>query len=475
MPFSTLTTALSLYTDTTNHIVPGPNNVSYFVPFLLLIAALCIDPSLLSHGQLCLLFLPAIYAFQIHSWSLMHGVDVISICLSLWTFVLLVCHDPRKNFRRMYRKRGDQPTKESDQTKLGYVTDPTQKLNHSQRIQHDSTYREEPYPSSFPRRLRWVLTLLPSLRLPSWLISFPSHDRTQPPIGMTRAAFFRMALSSILEGYLILDLTSLYTPYDPYFHHSGVAVDSPYPQPSISTPTIIITLWAARIPPRLLRTTVLAAQIYALIPRLFPHAGMVPLALDYFNLISDAWSPHTWPPFFGSFSYVLSRGLRGLWGQWWHQTNRHLTSDPGVWLADQLGLRPGGSARYALLVISGFGFSGVMHMGLIPPFPLHTSFSAMTMRLYVAGFFWAQIPGIFAELLVAKFVTNLGPGMSRWRVARVLTLTWVAAWLSITLPLLSIPFRELGYWSYHPMPVSVLRGLGGTGWLTWTREAGIQL
>jgi len=284
-----------------------------------------------------------------------------------------------------------------------------------------------------------------------------------------------MALSSILEGYLILDLTSLYTPYDPYFHHSGVAVDSPYPQPSISTPTIIITLWAARIPPRLLRTTVLAAQIYALIPRLFPHAGMVPLALDYFNLISDAWSPQTWPPFFGSFSYVLSRGLRGLWGQWWHQTNRHLTSDPGVWLADQLGLRPGGSARYALLVISGFGFSGVMHMGLIPPFPLHTSFSAMTMRLYVAGFFWAQIPGIFVELLVAKFVTNLGPGMSRWRVARVLTLAWVAAWLSITLPLLSIPFRELGYWSYHPMPVSVLRGLGGTGWLTWTREAGIQL
>lgn len=460
MPFSALTGARNLYTDITNHIVPGPNSVTYFVPFFLLIAALCTDPSILSHGQLCLLFLPAIYAFQVHSWSLMHGVDVISICLSLWSFVLLVCHDPRKDFRRIYLKRGDQLTKKSDQTKICDVTDPTRKVEHSQRTEDDSFYREEPYPLSFPRRLGWVLTLLPSLRLPSWLISLPSHDRTQPPIGTTRAAFFRTALRSILEGYLILDLASLYTPYDPYFHRSGVAVDSPYPQPSISTPTIIITLWAARIPPRLLRTTILAAQIYALIPRLFPHAGMVPLALDYFNLVSDAWSPHTWPPFLGSFSYVLSRGMRGLWGQWWHQTNRHLISDPGVWLADELGLRPGGPARYALLVISGFGLSGVIHMGLIPPFPLHTSLSAMTMRLYVAGFFWAQIPCIFLELLVAKSIEIMVPGMNRGGVARFLTLAWVAAWLSVTLPLLSIPFRELGYWTHHPMPVSVLRGLG---------------
>lgn len=467
MPLSTLTAASSFYTDIINHVVPGPNSVSYFVPFFLLIAAFCIDPFILSHGQLCLLFLPAIYAFQIHSWSLMHGVDVISVSLSLWTFVLLVCHDPRKNFRRIHLKRGDPPTKEPDEIRLRDLTDPTQQVNHSQRTKHETSYREEPYPLSFPARLRWVLTLLPSLRLPSWLISLPSHDRTQPPVGTTRAAFFRTALRSILEGYLILDLTSLYTPYDPYFHHSGVAVDAPYPQPSTTTPSIIITLWTARIPPRLLRTTILAAQIYALIPRLFPHAGMVPLALDYFNVISDAWSPHTWPPFFGSFRYVLSRGMRGLWGQWWHQTNRRLTSDPGVWLADQFGLKPGGSARYALLVISGFGFSGVMHMGLVPPFPLHTSFSAMTMRLYVAGFFWAQIPGVFLELLVARCVENLVPGMSRGRLAQVLTLAWVAAWLSITLPLLLIPLRELGYWTYHPMPVSVLRGLGGTGWLTW--------
>ena len=495
MSLPTLTSLLSFYTHLTSHIVPGPNNLSYFIPFFLLPSALCIPPSILSHRQLYLLFLPVIYALQIHSWMQMHGVDVISVNLTLWSFLLLVIFDPRRKFRRIHvrddgevleehsDKRSDnletalaEATKEDSSTEGEPLTDSpngsdasVEGLSASPRRPLTSSSWEESYPTDLQKRVIWVLTLLPSWRFPSWHISRPFHDIHQPPPRSTRPAFLRFALLSILEGYLLLDLTSLYTPYDPYFHVSNTAISSPFPTPPASNtaiPRYITTLWAYASP-RLLRAAVLALQLYALIPHLFALPALMPLFLNYAGLASDTWSPHTWPPFFGPFSSITYRGLRALWGTWWHQMNRYLHSSPGAWAADHLHLKRGGWMRYAFIVISGFGFSGIMHTGLIPPFPLYEALSATQMRAYVASFFWVQVPGIFIELVVAEAVGRWAPRWKEGVIARSVTLAWVALWLCWTLPLLVVPFRELGYWTYPPMPISILGWMTGRGWWTW--------
>lgn len=325
MSHSKIDQILEFYTHLTSHIVPGPNNFSYVVPFILLILALCIPPSTLSHKQLYSVFLPLIYAFQIQSWWQMHGIDVISVSLTFWSFVLLVCWDPRRDFRRIHLWESPEELEDPNARKSSESKEPssgsTDAQNGGPREKHtDNTskdlmssepgsppatiiptrYYEEPYPTALLDRLIWVLTLLPSLRLPSWLINIPSHDADQPPPIIKRRTFLRHALFAILEGYLILDITSLYTAHDPYFHLSNTSVSSPFPPLTESTPRLLATIWSLSVPPRLLRTSILAAQIYALIPRLFflPALPLLlpfpPLLLNTLHLIPSTWSPQTW-------------------------------------------------------------------------------------------------------------------------------------------------------------------------------------
>ena len=151
--------------------------------------------------------------------------------------------------------------------------------------------------------------------------------------------------------------------------------------------------------------------------------------------------------------------------------NRHLTSTPGRTLAHALGVSTRSLLGYALLTISAFGFSGVMHMGLIPPEPPGTEVSAMEMRLRVAGFFWVQIFGVGIEMIVSRLCGRVAPRLRESWVMRGLTVGWVVVWFVMMFPMLTVPFRELGYWEVNPMPVSVVQGVSGYGWLPWSASA----
>ncbi|KAM0801832.1 hypothetical protein BDR22DRAFT_169395 [Usnea florida] len=424
------------YAHLTKHIVPGPHTSSYFLPFALLPIALLIPPSVLSHRQLALVFLPLICACELHAW-LAAGVDVISLDLVLWSFVLLVCRDPRARYRRVWRCR-------EGEGKGGVV--------------------EEGYPDGLGRRVRWVLTLLVSLRLTGWRIGDPSHDRTQPPPLMSRRAFLRRSVYVAVQCYLILDVAAFYTRTDPYFHVSGVGIDDPFP-PSAEMPSWLVVL--RLLPPRFVRASVIAGQAYGMVAGGF-HIPLIPaVGLNALGVVPYEWSPHTWPLPFGSFSAIPERGLRGLWGQWWHGVNRQFTAPPGRSLAQALSIPTNSIAGYALLTTSAFFFSGVMHMGLIPPEPQSSFLSAQWMRLYIAAFFWAQIPAFGFEVAVSKLVARFLPQALDWSMTRAIVIAWTAAWLCLTLPLLAIPFRELGYWHSYSVPVSLVRGLLGRGWWTW--------
>lgn len=119
-----------------------------------------------------------------------------------------------------------------------------------------------------------------------------------------------------------------------------------------------------------------------------------------------------------------------------------------------------------LVTISAFGLSGVVHMGLVPPRPLHTTMTPMEMRMRIGSFFWVQIAGFAIEVVVSGIFRGAG-GRVSGLVKRVVLLVWVSAWLCATLPLVVPPFRELRYWSVYPIPVSIFQGLFGDGWLQW--------
>ena len=435
---------IQFYDHLTRHIVPGPRSISYFIPFLILPVALLIPPSILSHRQLYIVFLPLIYACQIHAWLQIGGLEVISLTLTLWSFVLLVLRDPRRTHRRIRLTAPSGTGRGSERWRGGFV--------------------EEGYPESLAKRIPWVLTLLVSIRLAGWKIGDRSHDKMQPAPRLTRVAFSKHAFIIIAQAFVTLDAASCYVLTDPFFVTPGMSVDEPFRPPSEELPTLLNALRI--LPPRLLRSTVLAGQVYAMVTSMFYLPTIPVVALNAIGAVPDEWSPHTWPLSFGNFSAVGERGLRGLWGSWWHQFNRNITSAPGRELAQVMGIPTTSTLGYSFLTVSAFSFSGVIHMGMIPPEPASSLMSANMMRLYLAAFFWAQIPAFQIELVVSKLVATSVPSVSRFPATRILVLLWVGGWLSLTLPLLSVPFRELGYWRYFPLPVSLFRGLAGKGHLT---------
>lgn len=441
------------YHDLTFHIVPGPNTPSYAIPCILLPIALLVPPSILSHHQLALLFLPVIYACQLHAW-IVGGIDVIGVNLVLWSFVLLVLRDPRRTHRRIWVSQKASSDSHGSETEV-----PEHESNEKHHIE------EEPYPETMAKRISWVLTLLVSLRLTGWKIGETSHDKTQPTPRLSRADFLKVAIPTVALGYAIMDATSSYVQTDPYFTASDLSVDAPFPTPSKAMPTLIIIL--RLLPPRLVRSSVLAAQIYAMVTCMFFLPTIPAVGLNAFGLLPDEWSPHTWPVFFGSFSHVSERGVRGLWGGWWHSMNKQITATLGRELAKAMGVPTKSMLAFTMLTVSAFFFSGVIHVGMIPPEPESKRMSANAMRLHIAGFFWSQIPTFAIEIVVAKLVAKSMPSIAHWRATRVLVLAWVASWMCLTLPLLTIPFREIGYWHYYAVPVSLLQGLAGNGWTTW--------
>ncbi|KAL9635555.1 MAG: hypothetical protein Q9164_003384 [Protoblastenia rupestris] len=362
-----LSTSLpSFYHNLTHHIVPGPQSISYFIPLLLLPIALLIPPSVFSHRQISLTFLPVIYGCIIHAWYAIGGLDVMSVSIGLWATVLLGCRDVRGEFRRVrFVEEGKGKRKDSEK-----VVD--------QRYA-GMRVAEQGYPEGMWERIKWVLVLLISLRFSGWRIGEERHDRMQPCRGVGRGAFLKKAVGIVALDYLILDATFSYVPYDPYFFAGGGGVDAPFPRPTRDVPRLLNILWM--LPPRLLRSSVLASQAYAMVSGMFMVPTIPAVALNAIGMLPDEWSPHNWPLFFRNFSAVYERGLRGLWGSWWHQMDRELSATLGKALAQSLGLDRSSKVGYAVVVTLAFFLSGVMHMGLIPPKPMTEVLSANEMRL----------------------------------------------------------------------------------------------
>ena len=455
-------TWLEQYEYLTTHIIPGPRTISYFIPLVLLPLALIIPPSVLSRFQLSCIFLPMIYGCLVHSY-IYGGVDAISVIAWIWSTVLLALQDCRGTYRYVHVISHSQlPYQRSKHPKEGLASqagaEDTSKTG-------DSYLLEESYPNDLYRRIYWVLTLLFSIRLSCWKIGDSYHDKNQPPRRRTRKEFIKIMAKLSMLSYLILDTAAFYSRFDRYFTDPKIGIDDPLVlNPDAPSFFHILEI----LPPRFVRCSAIAAQIFGIIS--FP-GGTLGFALitvvNWAGLISDDWSPQSWPLFFGPFSGVEDRGIRGLWGTWWHQTMRYPTSIPGRSLAAALGVRNHSALDYAFRTISAFFLSGIVHTGLVPPEPKFATIPTYQIKLYIAGFFWVQTIGFGFEMVVSKLIRLISPGIVRSKTTRFLTYLWVALWFCLTLPIAAVAMKELGYGRVYPFPISLWHGVTGRGWVVW--------
>jgi hypothetical protein len=466
------------YHELTHHHVPGPQSFSYYIPHILLPVALLIPRSRLSRWQNASLFMPVCIASTIHTWYIMGGVDVISVDRLLWALFLLVIKDPWSDFRYVTKATGRTTSRTTNSSKVptgllgvrfnGGINEQTALCQINGDSKPPTSFKpstiEQAYPATTWERLPWVGTLLISIRLNNWMINSPSHDRTQPPVPAfsSRKAFVAYTLLCFTRGYLILDLTRAYISYDPYFTNPAIPINAPLPFDALHF-----------VPPQLVRTMVVGAQAWALIGQMFYLPCLLPVGLHALGYLPDDWAPHLWPAYYGSPSVIFTHGIRGFWGQYWHQTMRWSVSAPGYAIADALRLPSRSMVRYAIITTVAFGLSGITHTGLVPPEPLYATISVNHIRLCIAGFFWIQAAGILLEAVAARCIVALG-GLQFWqsgagmRVRQAVNGVWVLAWFALTLPLLAEFARQLGYWRVWPVPISVWNGFTTGQWATWS-------
>ncbi|KAK3676022.1 hypothetical protein LTR78_004214 [Recurvomyces mirabilis] len=472
------------------HLYPEPPIWYHIIPTIVLPTALMIPRTILSRWQNAAVFMPVIAAVTLKAWWEMGGVDVLSVNGLLWALFLLVLKDPWGDFRyvrgrEMLERRV--VAKDSGKTEVGTglpsvtgngsvkeQTATTLQTSLPTTIDHNNNdfyegETKQPYPSALLARIPWVYTLLISIRLNNWRINSPSHDKTQPPAPAfpTHGAFALQALSSFALGYVVLDLTSVYIAWDPYFQNPNMPLASPLSLPS-TLPSALQLL-----PLRLVRTMTIGAQAWALIGQMFYLPCLLPLTIHYMGWIGDEWSPHNWPPYFGPSSTILKHGVRGFWGSYWHQTMRFTVSAPGYELADLLGFKAGGTIRYAVITFTAFALSGLVHTGLVPPEPLNAIVSPHELRFYVFAFFAVQPIAVLLETLFASLMAKYGGGLERWRsgnglrIRKLINAIWTISWFTLTLGLIGEMGRQLDWWHYWTVPVSLWKGLRGEGWVAW--------
>lgn len=416
---------LASYNYLTLHRVPGPRSLTYFLPIAATFISLLVPPSLLSFSQMRYAALPLVVAVQIWIWQNHQSFDVISMQTCLTGFALLGWYDVRRQFKH---------------------------------IEHHATGpKEVPYPRTFVARMQWVGTLILSLQFTDFLIGARAHDlkqRQRKPVSTFAAYFGHTALRMVLS-FLLLDVTSYLlqeTNLFPCVTIKGHAC--PNKVRSVATDGLILFAHVYAAASFALAHLPTFAVLIAIAP--FPglryHPSISPVVLDnLFGPISSIWQVQ-----------IRGWGLRAFWGTFWHQNLRYVTITPGLAFASALRLRRASLAWYTIVTSQAFFWSGCIHAGMVPPYPIGTSWSSTSLRLRVASFFWIQPVGILLESIIDGARGNTQNRLRRASGATtevlhtILAMTWSAGFILVTLWATVLPVgRELGWWRLHPVPFSL--------------------
>ncbi|KAK3109845.1 hypothetical protein LTR53_016471 [Teratosphaeriaceae sp. CCFEE 6253] len=440
------------------------------------------------------------------------GVGLISSWGTLWVAAIMLVNDCQMEFRRIERGPVDDVRADGEPEANGSATNGSpqhqttgpglrRRVVASSRVdsspakpssRYDDRLYWQSYPTSpFTARLEWVADVFCSFRGVGWnwqISGIPpppkrvqaalerdeghgtdrggDRDNQEPTTSRTgirryanRTALLRHVAVSLTLGYAALDIITALMHRDPYFWGY---VDSPAP---------------AYLPPLLTRSPALT-QLYRLLLSL---AGIHTALWTIFKLgpacfcgvLGPRWLGVRGEPWmnpadqFGAYEMVLTKGLAGWWGGWWHQTFRFAFEAPGTRLLDAVGVDRHSALGKAVGVFIAFFLSGCLHASgsytqLGDTRPLRGPFR----------FFMLQAAGTLAQTTATQLLVRWGVVERCPKLLRYATnFALVNLWLYFTAPLLMDDFAKGGVWLFEPIPFSPLRGLGLGGpddqFFTW--------
>ncbi|KAM3416665.1 hypothetical protein BST61_g8256 [Cercospora zeina] len=401
----------SNYAFMTAHIINGPRSIRYLLPFF--------DWFIL----VAFVFTFYILAFLPSYWE-MGNWDVLTFFILLWFFYLNLLRHPEWEFSSLQDTRLQAPENEGQ-------------FLRQQRTKATSVL--------FSPRLQYII------------IGEEHHDKTQPPdLYYADEVQYLVHLAWQLPlSYLALDVVHNYLVVkDPYWTNLEISWLEPYGSAAV------------------LRTLVVGMSCWAFTSLLECIAGPCFLFAHLAGFLDRHWSPHMHRPAFGSPMHVLRRGVRGFWarGGFWHSFFIIAVTAPGHAFSDLFGLAEDQFERYVWAALSGFGFSGLMHCGIVPREPLFANASggasAFHLKVCIFCFFMSQPIALGIETLVAA-IAKIIVGSQFWRrgfgyrLRLLVNAIWVALWFVNATQPLGNALRQLGLFRFSPVPFSIVSWQSG--------------
>jgi len=365
----------------------------------------------------------------------------------------------------------------------------------------DYVWQSYPVNSIAWHRLRWVADILTNFRGVGWnwrisgLPSLPlpvqrSLQRTSPSSSSnaddlkdtpkshsglhrydTVDSLVRHNLLLFLRGYLLVDLLKTIANHDPYFFTGDGSLPPPawfqtllstLMLPSFLTPSLThiyrLTISMSFVWLTLRSIFTLGPLVYTgLLSRRHSCLRKTPIlrSLAFFAANGEAW---LYPDAFASYSSVLSRGLAGWWGAWWHQLFRFAFQSAGEFAAAVLRLDQKSVLGKAVVTMTVFVVSGLVHASG------SVALATVTETRPWSGsfaFFAIQPVALLAEMVVQGWVKKSGVAEKTPKgVGMLVRFLYVHAWFYVTAGLLVDDFARGGVWTFEPIAFSLFRGLG---------------
>jgi len=385
------------------------------------------------------------------------GVGLNSVMCTIMATNFMLFHDPRSFKRAVLQSSAiEVARRKSDSQK-------PRPIAHEE--QSDIKITWEPIPKFGWRRLVWVLDLISGLRGVHWtwktspLPKFPSSP-ANPPRGIN--ALFSNNIVRFSIDYLLFDIIKCTMLADPYFIGYPMPTPPPHLALYIRSPLCLY----------LYRMLLATAGGFVAIDMIYTLGKLLQVNILGTQLLGLNAHQSTFPPLWGSGRAVLHKGLRGFWGETWHQMLRlHLASvgdavadivlrkqEPRGGSATWTDRRPPQRLRTIIRVSTVFGLSGVLHAAAA-----HTLLGPANPRAFF--FFFALQPvgmvlqSVSATQALACYPSQL-PLIWKRPIRQAANLSFTLLWLSLCAPLMLDGFTSGGLWMLEPVPVSFVRGFG---------------